>query len=655
MNTDLKIIKKKYGENMAKLCRELFPSLLETKSLLSQLLLIKFEPNHALYQDIIEQGKKWEFKDYIYSLVDAENSNEIRVYKTPQEYLSEVGYDLYECKTEADIQSFKKYYAEGEELCTFNGGRLNQCYVFFAVRKDVAKIKREDFKFPNRQDEYGTSVISIQFTKDSTHTLSIKNRYNHRVDNPDATFSNNLDNIIEGLTESFAQEYGLIQQNKNENFELWGYVKANDGKYYKFNQEMYNIYYCPNNIIIDNFEVKRYEKEKYLIFDYFVLDLVNKKLELYDKKLGDLFSEVIGDILRIDIQNTEIGKEVTIISKAGKESKIILNQFNVMIIFKNSSIEEIGDAFLYNNKYLEELYLPNLKKVGDSFLFYNKRISILGLPNLEEIGKSFLFRNECFQLVFLPKLQIIGDDFCNNNDAFLKLDLPNLRKVGCDFLARNKSLKILNLPNLREIGDRFLYFNYGLQYLNLQNLEKVGDSFLIHNGTLRKLNLIKLQKAGDSFLYYNKTIRELNLPDLCTVGNDFLGSNTYLKELNLPSLIKVGHNFLERNDMIEKLNLPKLQVVGDSFLSHNNSLVKLDLSALEIVGNGFLMINHVLREVILINLCEIGIGFLSENDLLQTLYLPKLTKVDYGFLSKHPIFNRQNYEKKLQLSRKLEK
>ena len=39
-------------------------------------------------------------------------------------------------------------------------------------------------------------MISIQFTKDDAHTLSIKNRYNHSVNDPDATFSNNLDNII---------------------------------------------------------------------------------------------------------------------------------------------------------------------------------------------------------------------------------------------------------------------------------------------------------------------------------------------------------------------------------------------------------------------------------------------------------------------------
>ena len=36
--------------------------------------------------------------------------------------LDEAGYILYECKTDADIQKFKKYYKKDEELCTFGDG-----------------------------------------------------------------------------------------------------------------------------------------------------------------------------------------------------------------------------------------------------------------------------------------------------------------------------------------------------------------------------------------------------------------------------------------------------------------------------------------------------------------------------------------------------
>ena len=237
MGQDLKIIKKKYGEKMAHLCRAFFPTLLESEGLLLTLMLNNFEPSHDLYDDIINQKKEDEFKNYIYSLVDVENNNEIKVDKNPKELLDDAGYDLYECKSEKDIQSFKKYYAPGEALCTFDGGRLDRCYVFFAVKKNVDNIKRENFPNPKRQDEYGTSVISIQFDRSDAHTLSIKNRYNHTVNNPDNTFGSNLDNIIEGLTEGFGKFYGLVQQHPNGKLELEGYVRANDGKYYKYNQE----------------------------------------------------------------------------------------------------------------------------------------------------------------------------------------------------------------------------------------------------------------------------------------------------------------------------------------------------------------------------------------------------------------------------------
>ena len=134
MNSDLKLIKKKYGEKMSHLCRELFPVILEQEGLLSKLLLDHFEPNHLLYEDIVKDNAVNSFKNYIYQIID-NNQEETQesVIKTPKELLSEAGYDLYECHSEEDIQKFKKYYAKNEQLCTFKGGRLNGWYVFFAV------------------------------------------------------------------------------------------------------------------------------------------------------------------------------------------------------------------------------------------------------------------------------------------------------------------------------------------------------------------------------------------------------------------------------------------------------------------------------------------------------------------------------------------
>lgn len=130
MNEDLKIIKKKYGEKMMHLCRTLFPSILEQPGVLSKLMLEKFETSRFLYDDIVSNSLVDIFKDYIYSFFDVENNEKQGSCKTPKELLEEAGYDLFACETEEDIQSFKKYYAQGEELCTFSGGRLNRCHVF---------------------------------------------------------------------------------------------------------------------------------------------------------------------------------------------------------------------------------------------------------------------------------------------------------------------------------------------------------------------------------------------------------------------------------------------------------------------------------------------------------------------------------------------
>ena len=126
-----------YGENFMKLCRELFPTLLEQEGLLTEILTSSFSANsRTLYEDIMKNGLEDELKNYIYNKVDVEKDNpEIIEEKTPYELMEEAGYDLYECKTEEEIQNFKKYYKIGEALCTFRGGRLNRCVVFWAVKK----------------------------------------------------------------------------------------------------------------------------------------------------------------------------------------------------------------------------------------------------------------------------------------------------------------------------------------------------------------------------------------------------------------------------------------------------------------------------------------------------------------------------------------
>lgn len=109
MNEDLKIIKKKYGEKMMHLCRNMFPTILEEKGLLPKLLLEHFEPSHDLYNDLEKYSSILfaGFEGYINSLVVANKKEMLATSLTPEELLDKVGYTLYECKTEEDIQKFK--------------------------------------------------------------------------------------------------------------------------------------------------------------------------------------------------------------------------------------------------------------------------------------------------------------------------------------------------------------------------------------------------------------------------------------------------------------------------------------------------------------------------------------------------------------------
>ena len=454
MKDELKKIKKLYGEKMMQMCRKVFSTILEEEGKLINILVENFNPSHDLYDDIMIHGMFESFKTYIYGLLNFDYKY-IEVNESPKQLLAKAGYDLYECQTEKDIQSFKKYYVPEEELCTFYSNRLKSCRVFFAVKKNVIDIKRQNFTNPQRQDLYGTSVISIQFTKDGTNTLSIKNRYNHKVINPDATFGNNLDNIIPGLTTSFEKYYGITQKNKKTEFCLPGYVRANDGKHYKYNYEIGNIYYCPNNIIIDNFEVKKYEKEKYIILDYFVLDLVNKTMQMYDNKIKDCFINILSYIERIDIENKSETKKINIILKNGEESSIEIDNFNRIIKYKNDNIKKIYDNFLRFNLTLKEIELPKLLSAGYDFLYNNESIKILKLPKLKQVGSNFLVNNSNLEEVDLPKLEIVEHDFLSAAHKLQKIDFPKLRKVGDYFLCPDVRVVEVNLPNLEEFGEEF--------------------------------------------------------------------------------------------------------------------------------------------------------------------------------------------------------
>ena len=527
---DLKLIKKYYGENFMHLCKKLFPTILEENGTLYNIISNSFSHSKNLYNDLIEQDKVLEFKNYIYSYTK-ENDLIVKTSKTPYELMSNAGYILYECKNQEEILSFKKYYSKDEELCTFKEERLKTNYVFFAVKKDVDRIKRDEFKIPQRQDRYGTSVISIQFTKGDNNIVSIKNRYNHKVQNPDATYSNNLDNIIQGLTYSFNKYYKFNIDYK-DSFELNGWVKAIDNKFYKYNYEINNIYYCVDNIIIDskrNVISDFKDKEKYLVIDYFILDIVKKKIYLYDERLKDSFIDNI-NIKKINILKDKNIKIIDIIPLEGENITIKINSKNQILSYINN----------------------NIKKVKDNFLCDNTPINEIIMNSLEQTGDYFLEKNKCLKYIEFNKLKNAGNNFISNNRIIEIAIMNNLEKVGHSFMHENRSIKKFIANNLKIVGNYFFSnASFNLINLILNNLEVVGDGFLDKNISVKNFQAPKLKVVGNSFFRYNKNIKELILDNLQVVEDMFLYSDDMLEYFSASKLKKVGKYFLKKASYVE--------------------------------------------------------------------------------------------------------
>jgi len=296
---ELKKIKKHYGEKAMHFCRDNFGLLLDQEGLLLSLIDKSIFSKKDFFHDLFTENKQNEFKAFLYKNADNYNNiSEEDYIKSAQELLNSVGYEFYHCTSVEDVKQFQKYYRDDESLCTFNSiqNRLNTCYIFWIVRKELLEdINALDGKREmKRQDEYGTSCCSIQISKQGGY-VSIKNRYNHKVSNCDATFSNNLENIIEGLTLALQTEFNIKFKNNKNNFELNNYINVND-KFYKYSVEVDGRHFGVDWYQDENFNVIEIDTNTQMIFDHFLLDFKEKSLFNILKNNTDLdiiFDKVI--------------------------------------------------------------------------------------------------------------------------------------------------------------------------------------------------------------------------------------------------------------------------------------------------------------------------------------------------------------------------
>ena len=580
---EYKILKRKYGEAFAKFCRQNFPTILEEDGRLSEILESRFTPSHYLFEDIVSQSKEANFKDYIMWLFlqneeDKSGAHEfIDVPPTPEELMAKAGYDLFQCETNGDVLSFKKYWRQDEALCTFNDpSRIQHYNIFFAVKKGATEIKPSEN--PKRQDKYGTSVISLQFQKGPTNFLSIKNRYNHSVENHDATFSNNLENIIPGLTESFEFHYGFNLESQNK-FQLENYILANDGKFYRYNYELNNIYYCAENVAILNSRPRQRDKSRFIMMDFWVFDTKQKVMLTALGYSGDspLDNE---KIVEMDVKNAgqKGSRIVSIKTESGNLIKFVVNEKGQMIGYYDER-EEVPAKLFERNCYLECIAFPNAKILGKSNFKETPNLTKLYAPNLEKIEKS-CFKKTKLEHLDLPKLVELGQLSFSVANSLQTINLPSLKSMYKMCFEKTKALKSINMPEVKLIGGGCFEVAPEVKNLSLENLESLWGGSFGKMINLETLNLPNLRGMGYECFSGSVKLEKVFLPELEGMGERSFNNCPSIKEIDLPKLKRMRSYCFYDSGKIEKINMPPLDIKGRKCFRryHLNTLHKTYLS-----------------------------------------------------------------------------
>lgn len=191
---------------------------------------------------VFENLNEFEIKALCTEISNSGAIGQIR--ETTQEEIIEAfslaGYNKVIFDNEKEILDCKKYYKQGEIICTYNNlqARMREYHMLVAVKENIDKIQRA--KNPQREDEYGTSILNIQIARNGSH-MSIKNRYNHTVSQPDSTLNNNLDMIYSGLQSMVLGYYGFASLNSNKAH--YDHIVNINNIYLKYNTERNNVYF----------------------------------------------------------------------------------------------------------------------------------------------------------------------------------------------------------------------------------------------------------------------------------------------------------------------------------------------------------------------------------------------------------------------------
>lgn len=501
---------------------------------------------------------------------------EMSVHMDPITLLSKAGYNAYIADTLEKQNAIKKYYAHGEELCTFrDNSRFKKYYIINAVRKDVDNIKRSIH--PSRDDKYGTSVISIQILKTGGF-ISIKNRYNHTVQNCDNTLDSNPDNIILGLSDAIKHHFDV--DFSSQYVPLPNHYVLIHGQICRYNSEVENIYFGEDFYARDG-QIYEIDKNSEIMIGNGILFDIKQKCFVDLTRMND--TETMRYRFVMSLNNATQGKNITV-QKNPSGGRDILADGTQLLTVENGEIVNINLPGKQDAVYLAEC--SNLRGKMD---FSQVSNLVLRNANLSAVDNLVLPKNANFiniESAILPKcdldlsnihsVNMPGADISSVTNLKLRDNLDFLSGVifpqcELDFCVRSVNLNGADLSRVTKLsfspdvevaslGNAILP-NIDLDFSHIDNLNLRGVD-------LRRTPNIKLPQAGDRLNLMQAKLPAIDL-DLRNIGTVQIEEADFslLTDLKLPKCTELW---------MEDTILPAINI--DLSQSSNIYLPRADLS-----------------------------------------------------------------------------
>lgn len=472
---------------------------------------------------------------------------EMSVHMDPITLLSKAGYNAYVADTLEKQNAIKKYYAHGEELCTFrDNGRFKNYYIINAVRKDVDKIKRS--AHPSRDDKYGTSVISIQILKTGGF-ISIKNRYNHTVQNCDNTLDSNPDNIILGLSDAIRHHFNV--DFSSQHVPLPNHYVSIHGQICRYNSEIENIYFGEDFYARDG-QIYEIDKNSEIMIGNGILFDIKQKCFVDLTRMND--TETMRYRFVMTLNNETQGKKITV-QKNPSGGRDILADGTQLLTVENGEIVNINLPGKQDAVYLAEC--SNLRGEMD---FSQVSKLVLKNANLSAVDNLVLPKNANFiniEGAILPKCdldlsnvhnidmtsadisRVINFKLSDNKPCFTGVIFPQCElgfnvEVNLTYTDLSRVTKLTFSKNVRraELANALLP-NIDLDFSHIDKLNLRGVD-------LRRTPNIKLPRAGDRLNLMQAKLPAIDL-DLRNIENFYIEEADFslLTDLKLPKRTKL--------------------------------------------------------------------------------------------------------------------